>query len=172
MTIPTRPPASPPPAAPTAPGTARDDRGSHGDLVAGGIFVVLGLAFAVRSLGYGLGSFQEMGAGMFPFLLGVLLAALGAGVVLVGVRGGEDTPGLTRLPWRGIGFVIGALVYFAFAVPFLGFLPATAGTVLLSCLASPTTSIAKAAAATVGVTVACYVIFIVLLQLPLPLVGA
>lgn len=133
--------------------------------------MAFGIAFAVASLDYGLGSFQEMGAGMFPFLLGVLLAALGAAIVVSGLRGGEQTPGLSRLPWRGIAFVTAALVWFAVAVPLLGFLPATAGTVLLSCLASPTTSVVRALGATAGVTVACYVIFVVLLRLPMPLVG-
>nr|WP_170219254.1 hypothetical protein [Nocardioides litoris] len=46
-------------------------------------------AFALAARGYGLGSWGEMGAGMFPFLLGLLLVALGIAVAVGFVRGGE-----------------------------------------------------------------------------------
>lgn len=167
----TRPdPPLPPVNASRADPTAQDEpRDSHGDLVAGGIFVVLGGAFALPSLGYGLGTWLEIGPGMFPFILGLLLVALGLGVAGVGVRGGEVTAGLRRIPWRAVVLIAAALLFFAFTVAPLGFIPATAGTALLACLASPTTSIGKAAIATACITVACYVIFVLALQLRLSL---
>lgn len=156
---------------PTGPPTAASgEQGSrHGDLVAGGLFVALGAAFAVRATGYGLGTWNQMGAGMFPFLLGLATAGLGVAVVLTGLKGGESTPGLSRLPWRGMVCVLGAVVFFAFAIRGLGLIPAAAGTVFLSCLASPAISLVKAVAATVGITAACYVVFVLALQLQLPL---
>ncbi|WZH51459.1 MAG: tripartite tricarboxylate transporter TctB family protein [Nocardioides alkalitolerans] len=163
--------SSPPPSStePDAGTTGSGLHDKHGDLVAGVLFVGLGLAFAVPSLGYGLGTWGEMGAGMFPFVLGLGLVGLGAAIALGTVRGGESTPGLTRLPWRAIVCVTGAVVAFAYLIPVLGLIPTTVITVFVTCLASPTTTLVKAALATTGITVACYVVFVLALQLRLPL---
>ncbi len=155
--------AQPPPAAPSTDGRS-------GDVVAGGVFTVIGVAFSITSLGYGVGSWNAPGAGMFPLAAGVALTVLGVVIALSGLRGtGETTAGLSRLPWRGIVLVLGALVFFAYAIASLGLIITTAGTVLLACLASRTTSIAQAALATVGITVFCYLVFVLGLQLRLPL---
>ncbi|WP_043644367.1 tripartite tricarboxylate transporter TctB family protein [Nocardioides alkalitolerans] len=141
--------------------------------MAGGIFVVLGGAFAVAARGYGLGSWDEMGAGMFPFVLGLALVGFGVAVAVPVLRGGgEQTPGLSRLPWRAIVCVSAAVVSFAYLLPSVGLIPATATTVFVTCLASPATSLVKAVLGTAGITVACYVIFVVALQLRLPLFGS
>ncbi|MXG90204.1 tripartite tricarboxylate transporter TctB family protein [Nocardioides flavescens] len=141
----------------------------HGELVAGGLFAVLGGAFAFASFGYGLGSWDEMGAGMFPFVVGLILVGLGVSVALGGVRGGEVTEGLSRIPWRAIVCVGGAIVAFAYLIPVVGLIPTTVVTVFVSALASPATTIVRAVLATAGITLACYVIFVLALQLRLPL---
>ncbi|WP_170219253.1 tripartite tricarboxylate transporter TctB family protein [Nocardioides litoris] len=82
------------------------------------------------------------------------------------------TPGLTRLPWRAIACVLGSVVAFAYLVPVAGLVLAIAATAITSALASPTTTVVKAVLATAGITVACYLIFVVGLQLRLPLFGA
>ena len=61
---------------PTAPSAARDS------LLAGGVFVVVGVAFAVGATRYQLGSALRMGPGYLPLVLGVVLAGLG--LVIVG----------------------------------------------------------------------------------------
>jgi putative tricarboxylic transport membrane protein len=157
-----------PPPGPDAPAASTDGR--SGDVVAGGIFVALGLAFSLASLGYGLGSWNAPGAGMFPLAAGAALTVLGVVIALAGLRGkGETTPGLTRLPWRGFALVLGALVFFAYGIASLGLIITTAGTTLLACLASRTTSIVQAVLATAGITIFCYLVFVLALQLRLPL---
>ena len=52
-------------------------RRSLPDILAGGIFVLIGGAFVVGSLGYELGTPLRMGPGYFPLLVGAILAALG-----------------------------------------------------------------------------------------------
>lgn len=152
-----------------SPGSTDTD-GRSGDLVAGGLFIVIGVASALTARSYGLGSFREMGPGMFPFGVGLVLAILGTVTCATALRGeGETTPGLSRLPWRGMVMVLGAIIFFAYAVDPLGLIPATAGTVLLACLASRTTTIVRAVTATAGITTACYLIFVLALQLQLPL---
>ncbi|GAA1875184.1 tripartite tricarboxylate transporter TctB family protein [Myceligenerans crystallogenes] len=55
---------------------------STGDVVAGLIFLALGVAFAVGSLGYELGELLDMGPGYLPLVLGLALAALGLACVV------------------------------------------------------------------------------------------
>lgn len=56
-------------------------RFSSADLVAGALFVALGLAFALGSLQYERGTLLKMGPGYVPLTLGVVLALMGAGIV-------------------------------------------------------------------------------------------
>ena len=65
------------------------------DLVAGGIFVALGLAFAIGARSYELGTAFRMGPGYVPLVLGGLLALLGLAVIGNGVlrwRAGNGIP--------------------------------------------------------------------------------
>ena len=52
------------------------------DILAGGVFIALGLAFGIGSLSYDIGTPLRMGPGYVPLVLGGLLAALGAAIVV------------------------------------------------------------------------------------------
>lgn len=164
---------------------------SSADLVAGTIFVVLGAAFAIGSLAYDVGSLLAMGPGYVPLALGGLLAALGVATIVkgfaapgaAGVTGTpppEDVPDdgeaaddrtLAGLQWRPLLFVTAAVVFFAYTVDGLGLLLAAFGTGLLAAFAGGQTRLTRVLLIAVGLTVASYVIFVLLLQLRLPLVG-
>jgi len=124
----------------------------------------------VGSLGYELGTPLRMGPGYFPLLVGSIVAALGLAVVVKGLIAGEAIS-FGAIPWRAVIAILLAVVFFGFAVRRLGFVPTSAVTALLTTLASrrvrPLTALAVAA----GLTVAATLIFIVALQLPLPLWG-
>jgi len=145
-------------------------RRSLPDVLAGGIFILIGGAFVVGSLGYELGTPLRMGPGYFPLLVGSIVAALGLAVVVKGLIAGEAIS-FGAIPWRAVIAILLAVVFFGFAVRRLGFVPTSAVTALLTTLASrrvrPLTALAVAA----GLTVAATLIFIVALQLPLPLWG-
>lgn len=55
--------------------------GNPTDFWAGVMFIGLGAMFSGKAISYKLGTTSEMGAGFFPFWLGILLAALGAWVL-------------------------------------------------------------------------------------------
>ena len=57
---------------------------SRDDLLAGGVFVALGVAFAVGATRYDLGSALNMGPGYVPLALGLVLAVLG---LVIGAQG-------------------------------------------------------------------------------------
>ena len=171
------------------------------DLLAGGTFVTVGLAFVVASSRYELGSALQMGPGYYPLVLGGLLVALGVGVAVEGLfrrrnpgeaavrdstrapvpgddAGGDDadsddTDGDERgpVPWMSMALVVAAIVAFALGVRELGLVPALLIATFLAALAGRRNAV-WAAGVAVGLTVLCVLIFVVALQLRLPLVGS
>jgi hypothetical protein len=142
------------------------------DILAGLIFVAFGLAFAVTSLGYELGTPLRMGPGYFPLVLGGILVLLGLLIAGKGfVAGAGATERFGSVPWRALVLIVVALVFFGLTVRGLGLVPATAVTALLTALASRRTSVLAAVATAAGLTVLCVLIFVLALQLRLPLFG-
>ena len=142
------------------------------DILAGLIFVAFGLAFAITSLSYELGTPLRMGPGYFPLALGGILVLLGLlimGKGLISGSGAEERLG--SVPWRALILIVVAVLFFGLTVRGLGLVPATAVTALLTALASNRTSILAAVAIAAGLTALSVLIFVVALQLRLPLFG-
>ncbi|GGO81088.1 tripartite tricarboxylate transporter TctB family protein [Nonomuraea cavernae] len=145
-------------------------RRSLPDVLAGGIFVLIGGAFVVGSLGYQLGTPLRMGPGAFPLLVGLIVAALGLAIVVKGLIAGEVVA-FGPIPWRAVAVIVLALVFFGFTVRGLGFVPTSAVTALLTTLASARVRPVMAVAVTAGLTTAATLIFVVGLQVRIPLWG-
>jgi hypothetical protein len=145
-------------------------RRSFPDVLAGGIFVLIGGGFVVGSLGYELGTPLRMGPGAFPLLVGATMAVLGLAIVIKGLIAGEVVS-FGPIPWRAAAVIVVAILFFGFTVRSLGFVPASAVTALLSTLASRRVRPLTALAVTVGLTVASTLIFVFGLQLRIPLWG-
>lgn len=139
------------------------------DVVAGGVFIAFGLAFSIGALAYNIGTPLRMGPGYFPLILGILLVGLGIGIIVKGLIAGEG--GIGGLEWRAVILITAGLLFFGLTVRGLGVVIALFGAVLLGALARSRTTPVEAVAIAVGLTVLSVVIFIVLLQLRLPLVG-
>jgi hypothetical protein len=145
-------------------------RRSFPDVLAGGIFVLIGGAFVVGSLGYELGTPLRMGPGAFPLLVGATVVALGLAIVIKGLIAGEVVS-FGSIPWRAVAFIVLAILFFGFTVRRLGFVPASAVTAFLTALASRRIRLLTAVAVAAGLTVASTLIFVVGLQLRIPLWG-
>ena len=146
-------------------------RRSVPDVLAGGIFVLIGAGFVVGSLGYELGTPLRMGPGYFPLVVGALTAALGLAVIVKGLIAGEVlTFGV--VPWRAIVAIVAAVLFFGLTVRRIGFVPASAVTALLTTMASSRVRLRTAVAVAAGLTVAATLIFVVGLQLRIPLWGS
>lgn len=145
-------------------------RRSLPDVAAGGIFVVIGGAFAAGSLGYELGTPLRMGPAYFPLLVAAVMVALGLAIVVKGLIAGEVIA-FGSVPWRAIAAIVAAVVFFGVTVRRLGFVPASAVTALLTTLASTKVRPLTALAVAAGLTVAATLIFVVGLQLRIPLIG-
>ena len=148
------------------------------DLVAGGIIVALGLAFAIGAGGYELGTAFRMGPGYLPLVLGGLLAMLGLAIIGVGAvrwrrvgTASAETPH-GAVPWRAIALLTASIIVFGVGVDPLGLVPALLVTTFLAALSDRDNSVRASAVIAVGLTVACSLIFVELLQLRLPLLGS
>jgi hypothetical protein len=146
-------------------------RRSLPDVLAGGIFVLIGGAFVVGALGYDRGTPLRMGPGYFPLLVGAIVAVLGLAIVVKGIVAGE-VAAFGPVPWRAAGAIVLAVVFFGFFVRRLGFVPTSAVTALLTTLASRRVGWLRALAVAAGLTLAATLIFVVGLQMRIPLLGS
>jgi hypothetical protein len=143
---------------------------SFPDLLAGGIFLLIGGVFVAGSLGYDRGTALRMGPGYFPLLVGAVVAVLGLAIVVKGLIAADDIT-FGPVPWRAVGLIVSAVVFFGFFVRRLGFVPTSFVTALLTALASRRVRPLTALLVAVGLTAAATLIFILGLQLRLPLWG-
>ena len=86
---------------------------SQKDFFSGLMFTVVGAAFAYGATGYSVGTGGRMGPGYFPLLLGVLLAILGA-IILLGSLIVETPDGdkVSKIAWKPLGYILGANLLF------------------------------------------------------------
>lgn len=140
------------------------------DVLAGAVFIAFGLAFALGSLAYTVGTPLRMGPGYFPLTLGIVLVGLGIAIVVKGFLAGEgaEIGGVER---RALLLITAAVLFFGLTVRGLGVTLALFGAILLGALARSRTTAVEAVAIATGLTVLSVVIFIFLLRLRLPLTG-
>lgn len=141
------------------------------DILAGGVFVALGIAFATGALAYDIGTALRMGPGYVPLVYGAILVALGIAVVLKGFLAGEGEP-TGGVDARAVILITAALIFFGLTIRGLGVVGALLGTSLLAAFARSATSARDVLLIAVGLTAFSVVVFIVALQLRLPLVGS
>jgi hypothetical protein len=141
------------------------------DIIAGAIFVVLGAAFAVGSLPYEIGSPVNMGPGYLPLVLGVILVGFGILIIAKGFIAGEGEP-IGGVEWRAVVLITAALLFFGITLRGLGLVGALFGSSLLAALARSQTPIRETLLIAAGITALSVVVFVIALQLRLPLIGS
>lgn len=141
------------------------------DILAGGVFIIFGLSFAVAAMvDYDIGTPLQMGPGFLPLLLGGMLVLLGVLVVGSGFVAEREEP-LGTVPWRALVLLPIAFIVFGLTVRNLGAVGSLFITILLAALSSVRISFVSGLLIAAGLTVASVLIFIVVLQLRLPLFG-
>jgi hypothetical protein len=140
------------------------------DLLAGGTFVVFGLAFAITSSTYEVGTTLRMGPGYFPLVLGSLLVVLG---ILIAVKGfvAADSDDIGPVPWKALALLVAAFLFFGFAVRGLGIVPTLLVTIFLAAMAGHRARVIPAVVIAASLTALSVLIFVILLQLRLPYFG-
>lgn len=141
------------------------------DAILGLAFVAIGLTFLFIGAQYPWGSSGRMGPGYFPVIISILLTAVGL-ILLVRSRY-VASEAMQSLPWIPILVVPGAIALFGFLLEKIGLSLA----VLMLTLACAATSAKfrfswSALAGAAAFSLACAVIFVELLGLPIPILGS
>jgi len=142
-----------------------------------GFMLLIGIATALGSLDYGMGTLDRMGPGYFPLLLGILLAFIG---VLIAVT--PDSPDEIRAdqqhepfaaivrrrlrPWSA---TVGGIIAFIVIGKYGGLVPATFVLIFGAALGDPKNSLKASFWLAVGVVVFAVAAFHYGLQLQFPL---
>ena len=150
---------------------------SQKDFYSGLMFTVVGTAFAVGATNYNIGSGARMGPGYFPLMLGILLAFLGALIMLQGIRSKSETGDkLGKVAWRPLGYIIGANVLFgillgglpSIGLPAMGLIAAIYGLTLVASLAGDKFKIVEVLILATVLAGISYGAFVKLLNLQFP----
>jgi hypothetical protein len=140
------------------------------DVLAGLIFVLLGAGFVFGALSYDIGTPTRMGPGFMPLALGLIVAGLGILIIVKGYVAGEGDE-IGEIPWRATILIVASIVLFGLTVRGAGLVPSLFASTLIAGLAPQRSGIVWPAVIAVGLTVASVLIFVVGLQLRLPLLG-
>ena len=139
----------------------------------GAILVLFGLAFGLGGLSYELGSFDDMGPGMFPLIVGLAIAAMGVPVVVMGlvapVEQREDAePGAAAHSMRVLLLVSGGIFLFGLLIRSLGMFPAVIGLALVVGLTERERRPVVTVATAVALAVIAWLIFTLGLGMNIP----
>jgi hypothetical protein len=142
------------------------------DFYAGLFMTALGVAVALGSLSYNLGTFMHMGPGMFPLMLGILMAFIGVLIFVSGVATPLDA-GERILPesmeWRGwICILAGPLMFILFG-EYFGMVAGTFMCVFVSALGDRTATLKSSAILAASITIFGSILFSYVLKVPFPL---
>lgn len=147
---------------------------SQRDFIGGGLLTAIGIAFAIGATNYSFGVAAKPGPGYFPFGLGIILAVLGL-IILVGGLSGRARPNgdpIGAIPWRPLLCVAGAIVFFGFFLPRLGFLITFPAMIIITAAGGDEFTWKDAVLNAAVLTAISYVVFIWGLALNIPLYPA
>lgn len=128
--------------------------------------MAIGLFAAFYAQRYEFGELSRMGAGFFPVVLGLLLAVLGA-FIMVPAFFRHGAP--ITLAWPSFFWVMLSLVVFALSLKWLGLMLATVLAVVLSSMPERQTTWRGRLYLSVGVAVVTYLVFGLGLRMTLPI---
>ena len=137
------------------------------NLIAGLFALGLGGYVVWESAGYRVGTLTAMGPGFFPLALGIILVLLALGVIIGALRS-DEAAGKIKL--RPLLVIPGAIVLFALLIDRVGFLVPAFLTVVVAGLADRQSNIWVLFALAAFLTAAAYLIFGLLLGMPIRLV--
>lgn len=147
------------------------------DFFSGVMFMGVGSAFAWRASQYHVGDAAQMGPGYFPLLLGVLLTFFGAIITFKAlVVESEDRGRMGAWAWRPLFFILAANGVFGLLLaglpslhlPAMGLVVAVFALTFLASLAGDALRWREVAILACVLAATSYLVFVVLLKLPLP----
>lgn len=147
------------------------------DFYAGLLFTLVGSAFGWGALDYQVGSSARMGPGYFPLMLGVLLALLGAVMMLRAAMAQPDAAqAIGPWAWKPLVAIIAANLLFGVALgglpglklPALGLIGGIYLLTFVACLAGERFRFKEAALLATALAALSYLAFVLVLKLQFP----
>ena len=141
------------------------------DLLAGIMFIVIGVIFVVGAYNYQMGTAARLGPGFFPRILGFLMAGLGVVIAGIGLKNqaafaASEGIGWT---WKPVIIVTAAVLLFGFTLPTLGMIVAITILTILSGIAAHDKNYRELVFITVIMCIFCSAVFIWGLKLQMKL---
>ncbi len=136
------------------------------DLIGGLLSVVFGGFAFFEAAHYPIGSLLRMGPGFFPCGIAILIVLLGLTLITASFRSrpaGESV----QLRFRSLAAIGLGIVLFALLIERAGLVPATLVLLLVSSLAQSRWQLRRVAVLAAAMTALVYLIFIVILQIPI-----
>lgn len=132
------------------------------DVLAGLVVTLIGIGAIFEALSYNLGTAAQMGPGFFPLSIGMIIVALGLGIIMIGGRGPEmhqEEGDQATTPWRALIALPLSILIFSVATPSFGLAPATFLAVFISTFADRTLTLLRSLVIALGWTTLCILIF-------------
>lgn len=153
---------------------------NHQDFAFGLLAMLIGIVFAIGARDYTIGTAARMGAGYFPFYVACLLGLLGLGIAVKSLKGKEGEGRIGKIPFRPVLFILGANLLFgillvglpSIGLPSLGLLAAVFVTVIVAAMAGHQFVWREILILALIMTASCYVLFVQMLKLNLPVLPA
>jgi len=139
------------------------------DLLAGTIFIVIGLIAVVVARAYPFGSAMHMGSGYFPTVLGGVLIVLGLAVAARGLALRTKVRG--EWGWRPLAMVALGILAFGLLMPRLGLVPALVAAIFASAAGGREFRLKEVLALAAVMSTFAAVVLRYALKLPYPLVA-
>ena len=142
---------------------------SNQDVLAGVLFLLIGLGAVAGARDYEMGTAMRMGPAYFPTVLGWVLYAFGAFLLLRGIARGGGAP--VTWGWRPLAFVTLALLAFGFVITRFGLIPALVAMFLVCAAAGREYRLGEVLVLTAVLSGFAVGVFVYALKLPFQLVA-
>jgi hypothetical protein len=140
------------------------------DIVGGTLILALGLAVAIHSMSFQIGSLNQMGPGYFPFSLGIILSVVGAAITVQGRKPAASSKKERHPPeWKAWFLICLSIVTFVILAKYLGLVVATFAVVFISALGDRKNTWKSAVLLASAIVAVAVVVFWWALQIQLPL---
>ncbi|WP_305983704.1 tripartite tricarboxylate transporter TctB family protein [Roseibium sp. MMSF_3544] len=140
---------------------------ANNNTIGGLAILAFGVAYLITGSAYPLGTLRSMGAGYFPLIIGWLTILTGAIIACRGLfRGGDHM----QIAWRPTLAISASIAAFGIFMALLGLAAAVFAAVTVSTTAERPFAPLRVVALSTTLIAMAYIIFVVVLGMPIPLV--
>lgn len=133
------------------------------------MFASIGFAFAiiVKVYEYPMGTASKMGAGYFPFVLGIIMGLIGV-VILIRAFASEGSR-ISKFAWKPLFWILGGVVFFGLIAKIAGLAVSIVALVVVSSYGGDEFKIKEVIISSVILAVFSVGVFVYGLKLPFPI---